>query len=191
MTHSGANTHNTTGQGCFDGPSATSCWLVSSGKYTTDGTTSNEATCASTSCDGIGCKDSATCVDNCGSTDNQPFCHLCPDKLCTECDTYTACKAGACATNASNDGNICACDEGFVREVDSVVNETCTACFTNCGVCSDSTADFSVCTECMTGTVNTIAASGAYKFCESQCPTGYTESSSKQCTTSDTFIANI
>ena len=43
----------------------------------------------------------------------------------------------------------------------------------------------------MTGAVNTIAAGGAYKFCESQCPTGYAETSSKQCTTSDAYIANI
>ena len=43
----------------------------------------------------------------------------------------------------------------------------------------------------MTGTVNTVDASLSYKFCETQCPTNYVESTSQQCTISDTFIAEI
>jgi hypothetical protein len=118
-----------------------------------------------------------TCVNNCGTSGNEPYCHLCQDKLCTECDEYDNCNATKCATNASNsnDGSICVCDPGYVREVDSVVNEICNPCHHLCATCSASNIterNYSVCTACMTGTsYNTIAAGGAYVYCEAECPT--------------------
>ena len=175
--HSGATTHYTSGQGCYDGHSANSCWIVALENYTLDGAVA--VSCANPSC-ANGCKDSNTCVDNCGTAGNEPWCYLCPDKLCTECDTYAACNVGACAANASNDGNVCACDPGYIRVVDSSINEICVSCFGDCAACSvgePTTPDYSVCTTCMVNTVNTVPDSSSYKFCETECPTNYTETS--------------
>ena len=57
--HTGATTHYTTGQGCTDGRSATSCWLTAFGNYTLDGWDVGEAPCANPSCPN-GCKDANT-----------------------------------------------------------------------------------------------------------------------------------
>ena len=99
---------------CSNGPTATSCWTVDFDKYSADGVTET-GTCDA-SCGSRGCRDSTTCISACGSTNNEAFCHLCSDKLCTDCDTYTKCISGKCASNAEDDGSDCKCSSGFVEE---------------------------------------------------------------------------
>ena len=108
------NEQYSTGVGCFDGPGATTCWTVDFDKYSADGTTET-GTCDG-SCSSRGCRDSTTCISACGSSGNEAFCHLCSDKLCTDCDTYTKCISGKCASNAEDDGSDCKCSSGFVEE---------------------------------------------------------------------------
>ena len=184
VAFAGANDHYQGGQGCYDGYTSNSCWRADFGYYTTDGTNINQQSCDSPSCDSRGCLDDVSCVETNQCVDVPPFCHLCPDKLCTACDTYDACTAGFCQTNAHDDGNVCACDDGYVREAINTVNEICNPCFSDCKTCTASdgvTPDFSVCSECMPTSVNTVDASLAYDYCETACPTNMEAVDGYQC----------
>ena len=183
--YQGAATGNeqySTGVGCFDGPGATSCWTVDFDKYSADGSTET-GTCDA-SCTGRGCRDSATCIAQCGSSGNEAFCHLCHDKLCTDCDTYTSCESDKCKTNAEDDGaSACKCSSGYVREPDTN-EEVCNDCYGECATCvASTTGNYSDCTACLDTHWSHIFATDK-TWCFDFCPTGYDGSGQPTCTES-------
>lgn len=118
-----------------------------------------DATCAN-----VGCTHRGPCrTEGCES----PCCHLCTDFECRSCETYETCDAGECGPIASNQGTVCACDDGYAR---NMATQACEPCMESCSTCLFT----NVCERCAAGyheyrpDVYTSDAS----ICLSDCPTG-------------------
>ena len=145
---------------------------------------SQAVACASPSCDDISCVRTEDCQAECSGF----YCHLCPDRECTECTDYDTCAAASCGTNAAIDPDntaLCKCNDFFGRVSVDVV---CQACHTNCQTCATGgLTNYSDCTVCGNGTFE-IEMGATYKYCLNYCPTGFTAGSAPVCTPND--VAN-
>ena len=151
---------------------SSACWTCPFDEYDTG---AGSAPCDG-SCNLRGCMDGEACIDAdaCGNYDaatTSSFCHLCEDRECVQCDTYTGCNSSQCTASghASEATNACSCNDNYGR---SGVDKVCIQCHDNCKSCNPGGLDdYSDCTDCMDGTQD-IDATGIF-YCTSYCPTGF------------------
>jgi hypothetical protein len=111
------------------------------------------------------------CQAPCGAN---AYCHLCPDRECTACDTYDSCNDASCGSNATNTSSVCECNARYVRPDTDTTDFVCQPCFVRCATCTTGALpNYSDCTACNTGTLDTAPDGAAYKFCIPVCPTGF------------------
>jgi hypothetical protein len=147
---------------------ASACWTGAFNQFDAGTACDTGGTCTA------GCVRLGTCQDCASGSD---YCHICPDRECTDCDTYGTCKASSCGTKATNDAAICKCNDGFDRSATNSENFPCLACHTNCKTCPTSqAANYIACTECSAGKVN-LSGTTTWKYCLDVCPTKYTATS--------------
>lgn len=109
------------------------------------------------------------CSNSCswGCVDQRSTCTICQSYLCQYCDNFETTVCLSCITNAS--GTPCKCNDGYYE-----YSYICNACYARCATCANGGHG---CLSCVPGYLLTET------LCLTDCPTGYTLSSTS-CTKS-------
>ena len=169
---------NTSFATCF------SCLVAEFNEYS-DGVTVQ--TCATPTCDNISCVKSGTCQDVTNECDDG-FCHLCHDRECKLCNTYTACVDGHCtqSTGAQSNGGNCECQTGFGR---ADINSLCDSCHGTCNACDvGGTNNYSDCTLCDSSSFGITHDVTPHYYCLNYCPTTFTAGTQPDCTPGGSYL---